>query len=189
SLLDATRIAGYVPPEWLAEQIRTRDRTCVAPGCRQPAARTEIDHRIPYQAGGATSADNLNLLCKHHHRAKDGGGWTLTRTSDGTYHWTSPLGRTHTREPETWWQPTDPTASQADSAVSGPAVTEAGDAQVRNTEPDRTPRPPDDSTVSGSTVSDSTASGPTASGPTEPPTAAPGSAAQSSEPDPDIPPF
>nr|WP_246232484.1 HNH endonuclease signature motif containing protein [Nakamurella aerolata] len=108
SLLDATRIAGYVPPEWLAEQIRTRDRTCVAPGCRQPAARTEIDHRVPYQAGGTTSADNLNLLCKHHHRAKDGGGWTLTRTADGTYHWTSPLGRTHTREPETWWQPTDP---------------------------------------------------------------------------------
>nr|WP_246232669.1 HNH endonuclease signature motif containing protein [Nakamurella aerolata] len=127
SLLDATRIAGYVPPEWLAEQIRIRDRTCIAPGCRQPAARTEIDHRIPYQAGGATSADNLNLLCKHHHRAKDGGGWTLTRTADGTYHWTSPLGRTHTREPETWWQPTETTGDRpADSIDQSVAANDGG---------------------------------------------------------------
>ncbi|NNG37227.1 DUF222 domain-containing protein [Nakamurella aerolata] len=125
SLLDATRIAGYVPPEWLAEQIRTRDRTCVAPGCRQPAARTEIDHRVPYQAGGATSADNLNLLCKHHHRAKDGGGWTLTRTAGGSYHWTSPLGRTHTREPETWWQPTGPASDPGGRSAA--ALSQAAD--------------------------------------------------------------
>ncbi|NNG37627.1 HNH endonuclease signature motif containing protein, partial [Nakamurella aerolata] len=88
------------------------------------------DHRIPYQAGGATSADNLNLLCKHHHRAKDGGGWTLTRTSDGTYHWTSPLGRTHTREPETWWQPTETTGDRAADASDQSVAANSGGADL-----------------------------------------------------------
>jgi hypothetical protein len=33
--------------------VIARDRTCRGPGCRVPAARSEIDHRIPHAKGGA----------------------------------------------------------------------------------------------------------------------------------------
>ena len=71
----------------------------MVPGCRRPARQCEIDHRVPYSHGGATAADNLCCLCKHHHRQKDGGGFTLSIDPDGTTRWTTPLGRSRTRGP------------------------------------------------------------------------------------------
>jgi hypothetical protein len=86
-----------------------RDLTCMMPGCRQPAHRCELDHIDPFRpgrpTGGHTCDCNLCPLCKHHHRAKDGGEFTLTRTPDG-YHWTTPLGRTYTQPPTRLWEPT-----------------------------------------------------------------------------------
>jgi hypothetical protein len=109
-LLEAS-VSDYQPPGWLAEHIIARDRTCVAPGCRMPADRSQIDHRVPYQQGGQTSTENLNVLCQHHHRGKDGGGMRLARLADGSYHWTTPLGRTKTRPATRWWTPPDPLAA------------------------------------------------------------------------------
>jgi len=106
-LLEAS-VDSYQPPAWMAEHVIARDATCVAPGCRMPADRSHIDHRIPYSRGGRTSAENLNVLCHHHHRGKDGGGMQLTRLADGSYHWTTPLGRTKTRPGTRWWTPPDP---------------------------------------------------------------------------------
>ena len=38
----------YRPGADLTRTIQARDVTCTFPGCRQPATRCEIDHRIPY---------------------------------------------------------------------------------------------------------------------------------------------
>ena len=84
------------------------DAHSLSPRGANPAHRTEIDHTVPYSAGGTTSATSLGGCCKHHHRAKDGGEYTLTRHGD-TYHWTTPLGRTYTREPTPLWEPPPPT--------------------------------------------------------------------------------
>jgi len=76
--------------------IAARDRTCVFPGCRQPALRSDIDHRTQYQEGGATHPDNQAPLCRYHHDGKDRLGWTYQRQPNGDYLWISPLGHTYT---------------------------------------------------------------------------------------------
>ena len=115
TLLDYGRTT-YEPPAPLADHVMSRDQTCVLPGCRQPAHRSELDHIDPFRpgqpTGGHTSDANLGVECKHHHRGKDGGGFTLTRTDDG-YRWTTPLGRTYTRPNTRLWQPTPETRSPA----------------------------------------------------------------------------
>lgn len=76
--------------------IEARDRTCVFPGCRMPAARCDMDHRVPWSEGGPTSDDNLAPLCRHDHVIKTRSGWRYERLLDGDYRWTSPLGHTYT---------------------------------------------------------------------------------------------
>ena len=82
----------YSPPAALADHVRARDRQCVFPGCAVPAARCDLDHRVPYPRG-ETSVENLAALCRHHHRLKHRGGWTLRRRADGAHVWTSPQER------------------------------------------------------------------------------------------------
>ena len=125
ALLDYGRTT-YRPPTALADHVLTRDATCIMPGCRQPSYRTEIDHTTPYSAGGTTSATSLGGCCKHHHRAKDGGEYTLTRTGD-TYHWTTPLGRTYTREPTPLWDPPPPTPPPAPPRTNGETADQPSD--------------------------------------------------------------
>jgi hypothetical protein len=57
----------------------------VFPGCRRPARRTDLDHRTPWPRG-STSADNLQCLCRHHHRAKHA-VFTVLADTDGTTVW------------------------------------------------------------------------------------------------------
>jgi hypothetical protein len=97
TILDAGR-RSYRPPPALADLIRGRDRTCRFPGCRQPAHRCDLDHTVPHP-DGRTAADNLAALCRHHHRAKHEGGWTVEQNPAGHFTWTSPTGRTYTTGP------------------------------------------------------------------------------------------
>jgi hypothetical protein len=83
--------AHYRPTAAQISFARARDRRCQAPGCRVPAHRCEIDHRIPWHLGGPTFIDNLYCLCKRHHRAKDEAGYTYRRGPQGI-EWTSPYG-------------------------------------------------------------------------------------------------
>lgn len=64
-----TRV-GYVPSEEMRRAVAARDGTCIFPGCNRAAERCQLDHRIPYQDGGATSVDNLYALCQQHHNVK-----------------------------------------------------------------------------------------------------------------------
>jgi hypothetical protein len=50
--------------------VRARDKTCQYPGCRVPAKRCDIDHRAAWIDGGQTTVNNLNCLCRAHHRFK-----------------------------------------------------------------------------------------------------------------------
>jgi len=92
TLLDFGR-ESYEPPQALVDFLIARDRTCRFPGCRQSAARADLDHAKSWESGGETSAANLGALCRRHHRLKTHGGWKLKSHSDGACTWTSPLGK------------------------------------------------------------------------------------------------
>ena len=92
NLLDYGR-ETYEPPQALVDFLMARDRTCRFPGCRQPSRIADIDHAYPWDAGGLTSAENMGLLCRRHHRMKTVGGWNLESFSDGSCRWTSPDGK------------------------------------------------------------------------------------------------
>jgi hypothetical protein len=96
----------YRPPAGLADFVRIRDQHCIFPGCGRRAATCDIDHRVRYP-DGPTSADNLECLCRHHHRLKHEAGWAVDRRGD-TYHWTSPTGRRYRRRIEPVAAPPQP---------------------------------------------------------------------------------
>ncbi|WP_217613789.1 DUF222 domain-containing protein [Cellulomonas sp. GbtcB1] len=100
----------YRPPAALADLIRTRDKTCAAPGCRVPACGCELDHTKEFhpQPGGdpdatlgRTDADNLGPLCHRHHRLKTDGGFRLRQISPGLYEWITPTGHRYLTRPGT----------------------------------------------------------------------------------------
>lgn len=96
---DAAPEPGYVPSAALADFVRCRDLTCRWPGCECPAAACDIDHTIPYSAGGPTHASNLKCYCRTHHLVKTFWGWAEKQLPDGTLILTSPAGRTHVTTP------------------------------------------------------------------------------------------
>ncbi|MDO5511234.1 HNH endonuclease signature motif containing protein [Corynebacterium sp.] len=47
-----------------------RDWICRWPGCNAQATHLDADHRINHEDGGPTRADNMVMLCRHHHNRK-----------------------------------------------------------------------------------------------------------------------
>nr|WP_242660191.1 HNH endonuclease signature motif containing protein [Mycobacterium mantenii] len=90
---------GYVPSKALADFVRCRDLTCRSPGCDRPATECDIDHTIPYAAGGPTHASNLKCLCRTHHLVKTFWGWRDQQLPDGTVIWTLPDGHSYVTTP------------------------------------------------------------------------------------------
>ena len=76
--------------------LEARNRSCVFPGCRMPAADCDLDHRQPWAQGGPTTIDNLAPLCRHNHNTKHRCHWTYQPLPNGDYQWTSHLGHTYT---------------------------------------------------------------------------------------------
>ncbi|OBI52460.1 HNH endonuclease signature motif containing protein [Mycobacterium sp. E787] len=97
--LDAPPEKGYVPSKALADFVRCRDLTCRWPGCDHPAIDCDLDHTIPYAAGGRTHASNLKCYCRTHHLVKTFCGWTDQQLPDGTLVLTSPAGQTYVTTP------------------------------------------------------------------------------------------
>lgn len=93
----------YRPSAALADFIRCRDLTCRFPGCDRPGDVCDVDHTVPYDAGGPTHASNLKLLCRKHHLVKTfwcgPGGWHDEQRPDGTVVWTSPSGHVYRTTP------------------------------------------------------------------------------------------
>ena len=67
-LLDVGRQRRLVS-EPMRQAIVARDRHCTFPGCFRPPQWTDAHHIEHYRNGGATSAENLVLLCRFHHTA------------------------------------------------------------------------------------------------------------------------
>ena len=87
------------PTAGQTRQVRARNKTCVFPGCRMPATDSDLDHTRDYAKNGPTHEDNLAPLCRHDHRLKHDGGWSVKRIADGIYQWTSRLGQIYITQP------------------------------------------------------------------------------------------
>ncbi|HSJ29733.1 MAG TPA: DUF222 domain-containing protein, partial [Acidimicrobiia bacterium] len=92
----ATGVTRRRPIADQARAIRSTHPTCVAPGCRMPAAECDLDHTEPWHWGGPTEPGNLAPLCRHDHTTRHRTGWSYARLPDGDHRWTSPLGPTYT---------------------------------------------------------------------------------------------
>jgi hypothetical protein len=66
--LDVGRKTPVVPPA-IRRAVVLRDGHCRFPGCDRPEAWCDAHHVVHWADGGATSAANLLLLCRAHHRA------------------------------------------------------------------------------------------------------------------------
>ena len=103
----------YRPGADLTGTVLARDRTCTFVGCRMRAGRCDLDHRDPFDHdhpddGGQTCEENVHSLCRHHHRLKTYGGWTVDWDAlTGDTWWTSPTGHTY-RRPATDANPDPP---------------------------------------------------------------------------------
>ncbi|MGZ4207318.1 MAG: DUF222 domain-containing protein [Actinomycetota bacterium] len=85
--VDVRRIAhrGRTIPSHLRTALEARDPTCVVPGCNK-RRDLEIDHIVPFAAGGETVLSNLARLCRWHHAQKTHHGWRL-EGEPGAWRW------------------------------------------------------------------------------------------------------
>jgi hypothetical protein len=93
---------GYQPSRKLQHLIQARTPTCSAPGCQRAATRCDLDHTTPWDQGGRTCECGLAPLCRHHHRCKQAQGWHLEQPQPGIMAWTTPAGRRHLTEPDSY---------------------------------------------------------------------------------------
>jgi hypothetical protein len=99
AVLDVGRIR-YLPPADLAEHVIVRDQTCRFPTCTRPADGCDLDHTVPFEQGGTTSAANLGPLHRGHHNDKTHHGWQLDQPEPGRFVWTAPTGHRYQVDPE-----------------------------------------------------------------------------------------
>jgi hypothetical protein len=97
--LDATPDA-YPVPVRLAEFVASRARHPSNPCAGESAASAgDLDHITPVAAGGETRRDNLHAPTRRWHVLTTHTAWQTERNPDGSWTWTSPLGRTTTTRP------------------------------------------------------------------------------------------
>jgi hypothetical protein len=90
---------GHDPGVMLRHLAQVRHATCTGPACRRPAARSDFEHNIAYEAGGRTCLCNGNPKCRNDHRMKQHPRWQAEQLASGHVRWTSPSGRQYTAEP------------------------------------------------------------------------------------------
>jgi hypothetical protein len=86
-LLDTTELGRFASRR-LAEAIMIRAGTCRFPTCNVPADRCDLDHHQPWPHG-STSADNLDPVCRRHHRGKTF-AWQASLRDHNGIDWTLP---------------------------------------------------------------------------------------------------
>jgi hypothetical protein len=79
-------------PDALRAFVAARDGTCTSPGCGQPAARSQLDHVVPFPHG-PSNPDNTHMLCKRDHDTKTCGDMDVRRHADGSTTWTTRHGQ------------------------------------------------------------------------------------------------
>ena len=81
-----------------AERNHLLHHTCVFPWCTRPARDCDHDHRVPFDAGGASCDCNIAPLCRRHHRLKTHAGWRYTLLETGVFLWSEPHGQQFLRD-------------------------------------------------------------------------------------------
>ena len=71
--LDVGRSTRTISPA-LRRALVVRDGGCRFPGCDRPPGWCDAHHRVHWADGGETRLENLELLCRRHHRAVHEGG-------------------------------------------------------------------------------------------------------------------
>ena len=98
----------YRPSVGLDRAVRARDGVCRFPGCSRSASTkrsgTDLDHTIPWPRG-QTTASNLAVLCRHHHRLKHSPDWEVELLPDGVMLWQTPTDATFRTEPWSYAEP------------------------------------------------------------------------------------
>ncbi len=80
AVIDVGRKTRTIPPS-IRRVLAARDTGCRFPGCT--SRRCDAHHVEHWSDGGATSLDNLVLLCRRHHRAVHEGGFAVLHGPDG----------------------------------------------------------------------------------------------------------
>ena len=83
--------ATRVPPPWLVQLVRRRDKGCRFPACGR-TRWTHCHHLVFWSKGGATNLDNLALLCSYHHKTVHEGGWRVEGEPNGELRFIRPNG-------------------------------------------------------------------------------------------------
>ncbi|OLT36099.1 hypothetical protein BJF82_10940 [Kytococcus sp. CUA-901] len=89
----------YRPTASVARFVRARDGVARDPGSGTPADQCELDHVVPFEAGGTTTPDNLQCLSRRGHARKTRRHWESVMAPDGSVEWTSLLGQGQTTHP------------------------------------------------------------------------------------------
>jgi hypothetical protein len=74
--LDIGRLTRTVPTG-MRRALHLRDRGCRFPGCDRPGHRCDAHHLRHWSRGGATSMENLVLVCPFHHWLIHEGRWRV----------------------------------------------------------------------------------------------------------------
>ncbi len=77
-------------------RVEALNPTCIHPGCRAPAIRADLDHRIEWAKGGPTRTDHLGPFCRHHHILRHQGQWSYRPIPNGDYLFQSRTGHQYT---------------------------------------------------------------------------------------------
>ncbi|MBU9762803.1 DUF222 domain-containing protein [Mycobacterium sp. TNTM28] len=132
---DLTTQTHYRPSTKLAAYVRTRDLTCMFPGCAVAADHCDLDHCTPWPAG-ATHPGNLGPKCRTHHLLKTfpagDGGWTDVQHPDGSHTWTAPTGHIyHTTPFSQILFPDQATHTSTPAPTPGPSPTATTDRHIK----------------------------------------------------------
>ncbi|SMG09279.1 HNH endonuclease [Corynebacterium pollutisoli] len=151
--MDAARDAE-TPQHDMTHPIRCcvigRDWTCRWPGCNAPATHLDGDHRINHEDGGPTRADNMVMLCRHHHNRKTDvqatylldpvTGDVYWHFSDGTYAVDLAAGPLAPRK-KNWVQTYSQRAARAREYAARKAAAEEFERYQADQEPRPAPQP------------------------------------------------
>ena len=107
---DELSVDTHDPPQDLLDHVLARDRYCRRGlGCRMPANRCDVDHRVNYPRG-PTAAGNLDAGCRPDHDIKTFTDTTVRRDRDGEpgdLRITYPSGRSYRLPVEPVLEPID----------------------------------------------------------------------------------
>ena len=88
--LSIGRRARSIPPA-IRRALMQRDHGCAFPGCTHTRF-LHAHHLRHWLHGGATSLDNLLMLCSFHHHLVHEGGWRISAAADGSFLFHPPRG-------------------------------------------------------------------------------------------------